>query len=115
MCYDPKCQTWDSLAVPALDRVRPGPSAGLADAIVPSILSFRLEPEHELAVHAAGRIPVEADVGGGGVRVAPAALQGMVEEQSLPAGRQEQYIDRPDQEPHPERQVAPVPHAPPPR
>src|SRR5262249_28251087 len=45
-----------------------------------SILPSGLEPQHVLAVHAAGRIPVEADMRGGGVCVPPDALQRMVEE-----------------------------------
>src|SRR5262249_18804709 len=52
--------------------------------------------------------PIEADVRGGGVHVAPGALQRLVEEQALPAGREEQRVDGADQEPHAKRLVAAV-------
>src|SRR5262245_18704776 len=73
-----------------------------------SILALRLEAEHRLAVHAAGGIPVEADVGGGGVRVAPDALHRLVQEQALAARGQEQCVDGLHQQPHAERLVAVV-------
>ena len=44
----------------------------------------------------------------GGVRVAPEALQRMVDEQPLPAGCEEQRVDRLDQEPRAERLVAAI-------
>src|SRR5258705_12944233 len=64
-----------------------------------SILPFRLEPEHVLAVHAAGGVPIDADVRGGGVGVTPDALERMIEEQPLPARGEEQLIDRLNQQP----------------
>src|SRR4051794_36829080 len=78
-----------------------------------SILSLRLQAEQGLPVHAAGRIPVEADMRGGRVGVAPGTLQRLVQEQPLPAGREEQRVDRLHQQPHAERLVAAVaqPHA----
>ena len=39
-----------------------------------SVLTFGLEPEHELAIHGADGIPVETDVAADGVDVAPGAL-----------------------------------------
>src|SRR5437660_942405 len=42
------------------------------------------------------------------VRVAPGALQRLAEEQALPAGSEEQRVDRADQEPHAKRLVAAV-------
>src|SRR5262249_59545507 len=57
---------------------------------------------------APGGIRIEADVRGGRVRVAPGALQRLVEEQALPASREEQRVDGADQEPHAKRLVAAV-------
>src|SRR6266496_4456175 len=68
-----------------------------------SILPLRLQAEQVLTVHAAGRIPVEADVRCGGVSVAPEALQRLVEVQAVAAGREEEGVDRLDQELHAER------------
>ena len=73
-----------------------------------SILPLRLEAEQILAVHAPGRIPVEADVRGGGVRVAPEALQRVLEVEPLPARGEKQRIDRLDRESRAERLVAAV-------
>ncbi len=53
-------------------------------------------------------IPVQADVGGGGVRVAPDPLQRTREEQSLSAGGEEKRVDRLHQEPHAKRLVAAI-------
>src|SRR5262249_26635421 len=78
-----------------------------------SILSLGFQAEHELPIHASGGIPMEADVRGARVRVAPGALQRWPQEQALPAGREEQCVDGGDQEPHAKRLVAAVaqPHA----
>ena len=84
------------------------PAAAMVYLGVSSILPFGLEAEHVLPEHAAGGIPIEADVGGGGVRVAPAPLQRMVQEQALAAGGQEQRIDGLHEEPHAKRLVAAV-------
>src|SRR5262249_45405161 len=65
-----------------------------------SILSLGFQAEHELSIHAPGGIPIEADVRGGRVRVAPGALQRLLQEQALPARREEQRVDGGDQEPH---------------
>src|SRR6476660_837228 len=75
---------------------------------VDSILALRLQAEHVLPVHAAGGIPIEADVGGSCVRVAPASLQRFVQKESLPAGGEEQRIDRLHQKPNAIGLVAPV-------
>src|SRR5262249_56888751 len=45
-----------------------------------SILPLGLQAEHELPIHASGGIPIEADVRGGRVRVAPGALQRLLQE-----------------------------------
>src|SRR5262249_26797779 len=74
----------------------PGAEAGVG-ARSDSILSLGFQAEHELPVHAAGGIPIEADVRGGRVRVTPGALQRVVEEQALPAGREKQRVDGADQ------------------
>src|SRR5262249_13696832 len=76
-----------------------------------SILPLGLEAEQVLPEHAAGRIPIETDVRGGGVRVAPEALQRMVEKEPLPARREEKRIDRLNQQPHAECLVPPVAQA----
>src|SRR5262245_45551048 len=73
-----------------------------------SVLPPRLEPEHRLSEHAAGGVPVQADVGGGGVGVAPGALQRVVQVQPLSAGGEEQRVDCLYEQPHAERLVAPV-------
>src|SRR5262249_48281402 len=66
-----------------------------------SILPLGLQAEHELPIHASGGVPIEADVRGGRVRVAPGALQRLLQEQALPPGRS-------DQEPPAKRLVAAV-------
>src|SRR5262245_64207983 len=73
-----------------------------------SILSLGLQAEHELPIHAAGGIPIEADVTGGRVRVAPGALQRLLQEQALPPGCEEERVDGSNQEPHAKRLVAAV-------
>src|SRR5262249_5160604 len=62
-----------------------------------SILPLGLQAEHELPIHASGGVPIEADVRGGRVRVAPGALQRLLQEQALPPGREEQRVDGSDQ------------------
>src|SRR5215467_2014113 len=74
----------------------------------PSILPLRLQPEEVLPEHAAGRVPVEADVRGGRVRVAPEALQRMIDKEPLPARREKQRVDRLDRQPYAERLVAAI-------
>ena len=46
-----------------------------------------------LAVHGAGRVPVEADVGSSRVGVAPGTLQRLVQDDPLPTRRQKQRVD----------------------
>src|SRR5580704_8525237 len=73
-----------------------------------SVLPLRLEPEQVLAEHAAGRIPIQADMGAGGMGVAPETLQRMIEKQALAASGEKQEIDRLRQQLHAERLVAAV-------
>ena len=49
----------------------------------PSILPARLEAEGVLAVHRADRVPVEADMAGDGVDVAPGALDRVAEMEAV--------------------------------
>src|SRR5262249_58266933 len=58
-----------------------------------SKLSLGFQAEHELSIHAPGGIPIEADVRGGRVRVAPSALPRVLTEQTPPAPPQEQRVD----------------------
>src|SRR5262245_32432094 len=59
-----------------------------------SILAFWLQSQRELAVHGTDSVPIEADVGSGGVRIAPRLLQRLFEKDSLSAGGDEQRVDR---------------------
>src|SRR5215831_3004599 len=76
-----------------------------------SILSLGFQAEHELPIHASGRIPIEADVRGGRVRVAPGALQRLLQKQALPARCEEEGIDGADQETDAKRLVAAIAQA----
>jgi len=52
---------------------------------VGSILSLWLQSQHVLAIHSAHCVPIETDVGGGGVGIAPHPLQRFFEKDSLSA------------------------------
>jgi len=54
-----------------------------------SILPFWLQPQRVLTVHGGHRVPVEADMSGGGMGVAPHPLKRLFEEDSLAAGGEE--------------------------
>src|SRR5690348_9433467 len=73
-----------------------------------SILAFGLQSQRVLSIHGADRIPIEADMGCGGMRIAPNLLQLLFEKDSVTAGRNEQGIDRLDEKPGAEAVVEPV-------
>src|SRR5579862_4173019 len=77
-------------------------------ARIASILTLGLQSEQVLSEHAAGRIPVEADMGAGGVAVAPEALQRVVEEKPLAAGSEKQRVDGLQRQPHAKRLITAV-------
>src|SRR6202045_3121459 len=66
--------------------------------LVPSILTARLEAEGVLTVHGPDRVPVEADMPGYGVGIAPGPLHRVAEMQAIAAGRSVERLDRLDGE-----------------
>src|SRR5438309_190806 len=60
--------------------------------------TLRLEPEGVLAIHGPDRVPVEADMAGHRIGVAPSPLHRVAEMQAIAAGRSIERLDRLDGE-----------------